>query len=225
MARFKGISANLNALLDTIAYAEGVISKLHPLTKDDGYDVIVTGVDGPEIFTDYTKHPFADGRKSKVINSKGLTSNASGRYQFMLKDYNHYKKLLNLFDFGPISQDKWAIQLIKERKALPLIEAGKFEEAVNAISNLWASLPGAGYNQREHLMSDLKNIYLVKGGKVWDSKPLSVLLSQPLPQPLEPSLSEGIKVNPKPIPTTELKKPTNVVSALFNLIKNLRKPK
>ncbi|EMD7474688.1 hypothetical protein VSU40_000628 [Salmonella enterica] len=41
-----------------LAYSEGTAN--HPLTKNCGYDVIVTGLDGsPEIFTDYSDHPFA----------------------------------------------------------------------------------------------------------------------------------------------------------------------
>ena len=81
----------------------------------DGYDVIVTGIDRkPEVFKDFTDHPFARGCKSKVINSKGLTSNASGRYQQMLKDWPHYRALLKLPDFSPISQDLLALQHVRE---------------------------------------------------------------------------------------------------------------
>lgn len=86
----------------------------------DGYDVIVTGIDRkPEVFKDFSDHPFAKGRKSKVINSKGLTSNASGRYQQMLKDWPHYRALLKLPDFSPISQDLLALQHVRECRALP----------------------------------------------------------------------------------------------------------
>ncbi|CAB5540266.1 Phage lysozyme [Citrobacter werkmanii] len=159
------ISKNLQAFLDTLAWSEGTSTS--PATKNNGYDVIVTGVDGkPEIFTDYSDHPFNKGRPSKQINSRGLTSNASGRYQFMLKDWAHYKTQLGLPDFGPESQDKWAIQLIKERKALPDIEAGNIVSAVNKCRNIWASLPGAGYGQREHNMDDLIARYMAAGGLV-----------------------------------------------------------
>ncbi|MCE1610309.1 glycoside hydrolase family 104 protein [Enterobacter ludwigii] len=159
------ISKNLQAFLDTLAWSEGTSTS--PATKCGGYDVIVTGVDGkPEIFSDFSDHPFNKGRPSKQINSKGLTSNASGRYQFMLKDWAHYKAQLGLPDFGPESQDKWAIQLIKERKALPDIEAGNIESAVNKCRNIWASLPGAGYGQREHSMDDLIARYKTAGGTV-----------------------------------------------------------
>lgn len=157
---------NRKAFLDMLAVSEGTSTS--PATRNNGYDVIVTGVDGkPEIFTDYSTHPFANGRKSKVINSKGLTSNASGRYQFMLKDYAHYKAQLHLNDFGPVCQDLWAIQLIRERGALPLIDGGQFAVAVQRCSNLWASLPGAGYGQHENSMEKLRQAYLDAGGELY----------------------------------------------------------
>ncbi|HCL51688.1 MAG TPA: lysozyme, partial [Pseudomonas sp.] len=88
----KAGGTNVVAFLDMLAWSEGTSTS--PATKNQGYDVIVTGADRvPEIFTDYSVHPFSRGRKSKAINSKGLTSNASGRYQFMLKDYAHYRAL------------------------------------------------------------------------------------------------------------------------------------
>lgn len=156
---------NRKAFLDMLAVSEGTSTS--PATRNNGYDVIVTGIDGkPEIFTDYSTHPFAGGRKSKVINSKGLTSNAAGRYQHMLKDYAHYKKQLNLADFGPVSQDLWALQLIRERGALPLIDIGQIVLAVARVKNLWASLPGAGYGQHENRIDKLVAVYLESGGLV-----------------------------------------------------------
>ncbi|MEX2986836.1 glycoside hydrolase family protein [Serratia fonticola] len=159
------ISNNLRAFLDMLAWSEGTSTS--PATKNNGYDVIVTGIDKkPEIFTDYSDHPFNKGRPSKVINSKGLASNASGRYQFMLRDWAHYKGLLNLPDFGPEAQDKWAMQLIKERRALQDIEAGKIAQAINNCRNIWASLPGAGYGQPEHKVDRLLAQYKAAGGKL-----------------------------------------------------------
>lgn len=157
------MSPNLQAFLDMLAVSEGTSTS--PITRCDGYDVIVTGADRkPEIFSDFRMHPFAAGRKSKVINSKGLTSNASGRYQHMLRDWPHYRDLLKLPDFGPASQDAWAIQLIRERRALPDIEAGRFDAAVSKCRNIWASLPGAGYNQPEHPIERLQVAFLRAGG-------------------------------------------------------------
>ena len=159
------MNPNRAAFLDMLAHSEGTSTS--SATLDRGYDVIVTGSDGvPEIFQDYRAHPFADGRPSKVINSKGLTSNASGRYQFMLRDYFHYKTLLHLPDFGPDSQDLWAIQLIRERGALPLIDMGSFALAVARCSNLWASLPGQGNTYGQHInhIDELADAYRAAGG-------------------------------------------------------------
>lgn len=152
---------NLCAFLDMIAFAEGTAR----IGNQQGYNVIVTGIDGkPETFSDYSTHPFANGRKSKVINSKGLTSNASGRYQHMKKHWPHYRDLLKLPDFGPLSQDRWAIQLIKERRAIADIAAGRIPEAIAKCSNIWASFPGAGYNQPEHKLEALLKAFVAAGG-------------------------------------------------------------
>ena len=154
------MNQNRKAFLDTIAWAEGTAG-----LGDNGYNVIVIGIDGQlELSSDYSDHPFASGRPSKLINNQGLRSSASGRYQFLLRDWDHYRKLLQLPDFGPESQDRWAIQLIKERRALPDVDAGRFDEAVKKVSNIWASLPGAGYGQRERKLAKLRRVYLDSGG-------------------------------------------------------------
>lgn len=154
---------NLSAFLDMLAWSE--LGSDYLSRSDDGYDVIVTGIDGKlELFPSYADHPFASGRPSKVINSRGLKSSASGRYQFMLKDWAHYQRELKLPDFGKTSQDRWCIKLIKERKALDDILAGRIPEAIDKCRNIWASLPGAGYNQREHKLESLISVYKAKGG-------------------------------------------------------------
>lgn len=108
----------------------------------------------------------ASGRKSKMINSKGLTSNAAGRYQQMLKDWPHYRDLLNLPDYGALSQDKVAIQHVRECRALDDVKAGRIVESVAKCRNIWASLTGAGYGQREHKIEDLLTHFIAAGGSL-----------------------------------------------------------
>ena len=43
-----------------------------------------------------------------------------------------------------------ALQQIKERGALPMIDRGDIRQAIDRYANIWASLPGAGYGQFEH---------------------------------------------------------------------------
>lgn len=219
MAFLKGkISANLNALLDTIAFAEGTIS--NPFTADDGYDIIVTGIDGKEKMTSYADHPFANGRASKVINSKGLTSNAAGRYQQMLRDWPHYKALLKLPDFGPESQDRLAIQHIKECGALDLANDGKFYLVIPKIRNIWASLPGAGYGQREVDLAVLANYFVMRGGAIWEPlESSSAPSSPPLPVSSAPTPSVSEPVKPMPTLPTEKPKPQGLLSLILGLLK------
>ncbi|HBI6869024.1 TPA: glycoside hydrolase family 104 protein [Enterobacter cancerogenus] len=127
---------NLCAFLDMIAWSEGTDATVHPLTRMDGYDVIVTGSSGPEIFYDFSTHPFGNDRAPKHVTGS-LYSSASGRYQFLRTHWVHYRDQLNLTNFGPLSQDLWAIQLIRERSALTDIRQHRNREAISRCANIW----------------------------------------------------------------------------------------
>lgn len=62
---------------------------------------------------------------------------------------------LALRDFSPISQDIVAIQPIRERGAMADVIVGRVATAIDKVLNIWPSLPGAGYGQREHTLDDL----------------------------------------------------------------------
>ncbi|CAM3957906.1 glycoside hydrolase family 24 protein [Serratia silvae] len=157
------MNINRKAFRATIAFSEG--TSTHKLTKNDGYDVIVTGLDMKlEVFTDYSDHPFANGRPSKVFNKKGETSSASGRYQLMKRWWKAYKVQLKLTDFSPASQDAVAMQQIKERGALDDIDAGRIESAIYKCRKTWASFPGANYEQHENSLEKLLKVFVDAGG-------------------------------------------------------------
>lgn len=146
------VSPQLAKFLSLVAWSEGTSTS--PATKNDGYDVIVTGSDGkPEIFTDYSHHPF-ENRPAKQITAS-IYSTASGRYQLLEKIWAAYQIELKLPDFSPASQDAVAMQLIKERHALEPILDGQIAVAIHACSNIWASLPGNTYGQGGHTMGVL----------------------------------------------------------------------
>ena len=124
------------AFLDMLAWSEGTDNGRQK-TRNHGYDVIVGG----ELFTDYSDHP----RKLVTLNPK-LKSTGAGRYQLLSRWQDAYRKQLGLKDFSPKSQDAVALQQIKERGALPMIDRGDIRQAIDRCSNIWASkLPGAGY--------------------------------------------------------------------------------
>ena len=77
-----------------------------------------------------------------------------------------YRKRLGLKDFSPKSQDAVALQQIKERGALPMIDRGDIRQAIDRCSNIWASLPGAGYGQFEHKADSLIAKFKEAGGTV-----------------------------------------------------------
>jgi muramidase (phage lysozyme) len=149
--------ANVCALLDLIAYSEGTSkasgSASAALSVHDGYDVIVAGEDGPEVFTDFSDHPFAH-RVPKIVRP-GLVSTASGRYQVLCHYFEVYKERLGLPDFGPLSQDRVAVQQIHERGAIAHILSGDTDTAITLCAGIWASLPGNNYGQGGHSMQAL----------------------------------------------------------------------
>ena len=149
---------NRKAFLDMIAHSE--IGPRLLAASNNGYNVIVGSTPAqPLLFGAYADHP----RRSVQVG-QGLWSTAAGRYQLLARYYDAYRKQLGLQDFSPASQDAIALQQIRERGALPLIDAGRFDEAVARVRNIWASLPGAGYGQHENNLSALRTAYVAAGG-------------------------------------------------------------
>ena len=156
----QAINSQRKAFLDMLAWSEGTDKPGQP-AKNHGYDVIVGG----SLFTDYSDHP----RKLVTLNPK-LKSTAAGRYQLLSRWWDAYRKQLGLKDFSPASQDAVALQQIKERGALSLIDEGNIRQAIDRCSNIWASLPGAGYGQFEHKADNLIAKFKEAGGTVNEPK-------------------------------------------------------
>ena len=76
--------------------------------------------------------------------------------QLLSRWWDAYRKQLGLKDFSPKDQDAVALQQIKERGALPMIDRGDIRQAIDRyFNNIWASLPGAGYGRFEHKADSL----------------------------------------------------------------------
>ena len=132
------INNQRKAFLDMLAWSEGTDNGRQK-TRNHGYDVIVGG----ELFTDYSDHP----RKLVTLNPK-LKSTGAGRYQLLpvvgcLPQAAWSERLL-------AKSGRCGIAAVKERGALPMIDRGDIRQAIDRCSNIWASLPGAGYGQFEH---------------------------------------------------------------------------
>jgi len=151
-------SRNAIAFLDMLAWSEGTSTSKY--TRDDGYDVVVGGVDSPNTFGSYANHPGI----LVSVNKAGLKSTAAGRYQILKRWWNAYRTSLALKDFSPLSQDLVALQQIRERLAMADIHAGRISSAIEKCSNIWASLPGNTYGQRMHKKEDLLARFVAFGG-------------------------------------------------------------
>ena len=116
------INNQRKAFLDMLAWSEG-IDNGRQKTRNHGYDVIVGG----ELFTDYSDHP----RKLVTLNPK-LKSTGAGRYQLLSRCGIPMRaawpeRLLSE------SQDAVALQQIKERGALPMIDRGDIRQAIDRL--------------------------------------------------------------------------------------------
>lgn len=154
------MTPNQKAFLDMIAFSEGTSRIGH----NQGYDVLVGG----GLFTGYSDHPrklvFLPNLFNQKTGKRGLYSSAAGRYQILARYYDAYKKLLKLPDFSPASQDAIALCMISEQGASQDVIDGDLEDAIGKCRNIWASLPSAGYGQREQKLSSLQEAYLNAGG-------------------------------------------------------------
>ncbi|WP_129138803.1 glycoside hydrolase family 24 protein [Modicisalibacter coralii] len=147
-------AGNLAAFLDMLAHAEGTVR----FGDQDGYNVLVGG----GLFHSYADHP----RRSIWLPAYGIHSTAAGRAQFLESTWDDLVERFGFTDFTPASQDAAATQLIRQCKALRLIYDGRIRDAIHACRTIWASLPGAGYGQREVAMAELVDVYRQAGGHV-----------------------------------------------------------
>lgn len=149
---------NIAAFLWMIRVCEGT-------SGPNGYRTMFTGklfdVDDPNSPSyQYKAHP-------NIINrGGGISSTAAGAYQFLTSTWNECSAALSLPDFSPASQDKACIFLLKRRRALDDVKAGRFESAIAKTNREWASLPGSPYNQNPKSLTFALSVYKQGGGSV-----------------------------------------------------------
>lgn len=159
------ISPAVTAYLSLLAFSEGTSTS--PITQNNGYDIIVSGVDGKHSFTDYSEHPFASGRSAIEVVApgekfpNGLYSTASGRYQFILGTWKGLAHKLGLTDFSPSSQDAACVEYLRQHGVVGTILAGNIEQAIETCGQPWgwASMPGSTAGQGGKSMEVLLNKY------------------------------------------------------------------
>lgn len=150
---------NIKAFLEMIRSAEGT-------NYPNGYKYLFGSSPKRELlFSSYIMHP------QKYVaytdkSGKKIKTSAAGAYQITYTTWKVLKARLSLVDFGPRSQDIAALELIRETGAIPLIEKGKFKEALNKVRRIWASLPASGNNQPEKSLAQVTAWYQKAGGSI-----------------------------------------------------------
>ena len=105
-------------------------------------------------------------RKLVTLNPK-LKINRRRTLQLLSRWWDAYRKQLGLKDFSPKSQDAVALQQIKERGALPMIDRGDIRQAIDRYAAIsWAYCRSAGYGQFEHKADSLIAKFKEAGGTV-----------------------------------------------------------
>ena len=123
-------------------------------TRNHGYDVIVV------LFTDYSDHP----RKLVTLNPNS-NQQAPDATSFFPCWWDAYRKQLGLKDFSPKVRMLWYCSRLRS-VALTYDWSWYIRQAIDRCSNIWASLPGAGYGQFEHKADSLIAKFKEAGGTV-----------------------------------------------------------
>ncbi|HEY0915659.1 MAG TPA: glycoside hydrolase family 104 protein [Solimonas sp.] len=191
---------NVRAFLRMLRHGEGTAG-------ENGYRVMFggdrfLGADGvADTFDDFADHP----RRAitRRLGGAPITSTAAGAYQFLSRTWDGLVKQYGFADFTPTNQDLGAIALIKGRKALEDVIAGRFEAAVMKCNKEWASLPGSPYGQPVVTMARARQEYEAHGGTYAEPAPAAAAAAMALKSELplvhlgpEPAPVEGVPPNP-----------------------------
>lgn len=197
---------NARTMLDYIASAEGTKGK-----GMDGYNVAFGG----GLLPDLSQHPQQLHTFTQTDGTQNQTS-AAGRYQILNSTSQDLSKRLGLKDFSPESQDLMALELIREKGALPNVLAGDYAGAINKLGTVWASLPSSPYAQPKKSMEDILGGGLIPVAQVVrDGQPMLAIPEDGR----EHALMEGFHRNgyPEPLQATMTQALARVTDARHQL--------
>jgi len=144
------LSPRLKAFLDMLAWSSGT-------AQPNGYSLFFSG----EPFISFKDHP----RQQRCATYLGreLCADSAGRYVMVSSTWDSLVQRLRLPDFSPQSQDRAAIELIREQDALNDVETGKLESAIHKVSEVWGSLPNSSgvsnYGFQVPSINTLRSVY------------------------------------------------------------------
>jgi len=154
------MSPNQQAFLDCIAKCEGT-------DGPDGYRALFgyTPANGKVFSNGFATHPRI---KTPFRDLDGNTnfSTAAGRYQIIYPTFVRLQAKLKTTDFTPETQDLMALELIDEDGAMPELQSGFLEDALDKCAGTWASLPASHYPQPKRTYAYAEEAFIAAGGTV-----------------------------------------------------------
>lgn len=137
---------NIAAFLMTIRSGEST-------TGPEAYRMVY----GSSLVQDLSDHPYFTGEFegaelpdawcAAAGFDPGCITTASGAYQITATNWRWLKPLLALPDFSKPSQDKAAIEFLRQQNAIDDILNGRITSAMQKVNDVWASVPGSNYGQ------------------------------------------------------------------------------
>jgi lysozyme len=137
---------NVSAFLSSVRAAEGTDRAPDPYRVVYGYGYTLRDLsDHPVITGEWGGVVLTDEQCRGAGLGPGCRSTAAGAYQITGSTWRVLRRRISLPDFGPDSQDRAAVELIRDRGALADVQAGRVAQATERVRRVWASMPGAGY--------------------------------------------------------------------------------
>lgn len=201
------LNPNVQKALKLIQSAEGV---------QHGYN---TGF-GNVRFDSLDDHPRVR-RKFTQTDGKENSSSAAGAYQFLEKTWDDVADKLKLTDFGPLSQDLGAIELMRRAGALNDVMDGKFAPALKKMGKTWASLPSSPYPQAKRSQEWIDQQLAAVDGSFTtsvDAPRMSAEATAPAPANWSSQLAQALNVDGLPQPVAQ---GVDYAQGMANLFKTL----
>lgn len=156
---------NQTAFLAMIRKAEGTDNEPDPYRVCYGYRHTIQDLsDHPAITGEWRGEQLPDSMCTAAGFGPGCVSTAAGAYQFIKPTWIGLARKLGLPDFGPLSQDRAALQRIADAGALQDVLAGRVPAAVKKVRAVWASLPGNYAKQGQRDITQLAAWFEQAGG-------------------------------------------------------------
>lgn len=156
---------NQTAFLAMIRKAEGTDNEADPYRVCYGFRHTVEDLSNhPCITGEWMGETLPDSLCANAGFGPGCKSTAAGAYQFIKPTWLGLQRKLGLPDFGPMSQDRAALQRIADAGALQDVLAGRVPQAVRKVRAVWASLPGNYAKQGQRDITQLAAWFEQAGG-------------------------------------------------------------